>query len=128
MRKAQLEKYRRRLEKEYDDVVVLIKRSGQAIRAIGPDGPDDSAAQAADAYSKEFLSHQSDTNFSHLGLIENAIRRIEEADFGLCQSCDKKIDAKRLDAVPWAQFCRSCQELSEESKLSEPQRNFMIRS
>lgn len=124
MRKAQLEKYRRRLEKKHDDVSALVRRSGQAIRTTCTDGPDDSAAQAVDAYSKEFLFHQSDTNLSHLNLVEDAIRRIDGADFGRCQSCGKNIDAKRLDAVPWTQFCRSCQELSEELKSSAPRRDF----
>ena len=59
----------------------LISRGGQAIRTTREDEPEDSAAQAANSYSKEFLSHQSDTNLSQLNLIEDALRRIDTDEF-----------------------------------------------
>ena len=127
MRKVQLERYRRRLEQEQDDMRALISRSGQAIRTTREDEPEDSAAQAANSYSKEFLSHQSDTNLSQLNLIEGALRRIDSDEFGRCLSCNERIEPKRLNAVPWTQHCRACQELTEELSPSEPRRDFLIR-
>ena len=128
MRQAQLERYRRRLEQEQDDIRALISRSGQAIRTTREDEPEDSAAQAANSYSKEFLSHQSDTNLSQLNLIEGALRRIDTDEFGRCLSCNDRIEAKRLNAVPWTQYCRGCQELAEELSTTAPSRDFSIRS
>lgn len=127
MRKAQLQKYRRKLQEQHDDISALVRRSGQAIRTTREDGPDDSAAQAADSYSKEFLSHQSDTNFTQLNLVNAAIQRIDEMRFGHCQSCGKDIDRKRLDAVPWTPFCRACQESEEELASSSSHRNVLFR-
>ena len=128
MRKVQLERYRRRLEQEQDDMRALIARSGQAIRTTREDEPEDSAAQAANSYSKEFLSHQSDTNLSQLNLIEGALRRIDSDEFGRCLSCNARIEAKRLNAVPWTQHCRACQELAEELKTAEPRRAFSLKN
>ena len=128
MRQAQLERYRRRLEQEQDDIRALISRSGQAIRTTREDEPEDSAAQAANSYSKEFLSHQSDTNLSQLNLIEGALRRIDTDEFGRCLSCNDRIEAKRLNAVPWTQHCRGCQELAEELSTTAPSRDSSIRS
>lgn len=128
MRKTQLEKYRRRLEQAQEDVRALISRSGQAIRTTREDDPEDSAAQAANSYSKEFLSHQSDTSLSHLNLIEDALRRVDREDFGSCQSCNEKIEPKRLNAVPWTLHCRNCQELAEELSAAEPNRGISVRS
>ena len=108
-----MQKYRRTLQEHHDDISALVRKSGQAIRTTS-DGPDDSAAQAANSYSKEFLFHQSDTNLSQLSLVDAAIQRIDEMSFGRCQSCGKDIDRKRLDAVPWTPFCRACQESTEE--------------
>lgn len=45
-----------------------------------------------------------------LRLIEEALRRIEEGAYGLCQDCDGEISAKRLAAVPWARRCIVCQD------------------
>ena len=30
--------------------------------------------------------------------------------YGVCPECEEPISAKRLDAVPWARYCVSCQE------------------
>ncbi|MFN0171336.1 MAG: TraR/DksA family transcriptional regulator, partial [Bryobacteraceae bacterium] len=42
-----------------------------------------------------------------------ALDRIEEGTFGLCVRCDSAIDARRLEAVPWAARCLRCQEAVE---------------
>jgi DnaK suppressor protein len=50
-----------------------------------------------------------DREFNQLRDARAALRRIEESSFGICQGCDENIHAKRLAAVPWAQFCLRCQ-------------------
>ena len=40
-------------------------------------------------------------------------------EYGTCQNCEKAINPKRLDAVPWARYCLSCQELVEQGLLDE---------
>jgi len=42
--------------------------------------------------------------------VQDALRRIELGTYGTCQGCEEPISVKRLDAVPWAKFCVSCQE------------------
>jgi DnaK suppressor protein len=51
-----------------------------------------------------------DREFNQLRNARAALRRIEEASFGICQGCGENIHPKRLAAVPWAQFCIRCQE------------------
>lgn len=41
---------------------------------------------------------------------EDALRRIENGDFGTCVDCNDRIQAKRLTAIPWATRCLRCQE------------------
>ncbi len=33
----------------------------------------------------------------------------EPEDFGLCEQCEEDIDARRLEAVPYAELCTECQ-------------------
>jgi DnaK suppressor protein len=50
-------------------------------------------------------------------LILAALLRIETNGFGLCLTCGRQIGAKRLDAMPWAERCLSCEtalELQDE--------------
>ena len=51
-----------------------------------------------------------DREFNQLRNAQEALRRIEEASFGICQGCGENIHPKRLTAVPWAPFCIRCQE------------------
>jgi len=54
-----------------------------------------------------------------LRMVELAISRIDEGDFGQCATCGEDIEGKRLQAVPWASHCLGCQEKREaEQELS----------
>jgi DnaK suppressor protein len=43
--------------------------------------------------------------------IEATLDRIDAATFGQCLKCGQEIKIKRLDAIPWARYCITCQEL-----------------
>jgi DnaK suppressor protein len=47
-------------------------------------------------------------------LIDEALRRLDKNDFGLCQLCGQEISRKRLDALPWTPTCINCQEKAEK--------------
>ena len=42
--------------------------------------------------------------------IGDALRRIDDGEFGVCLECEDPISPKRLAAVPWAKYCLHCQE------------------
>ena len=46
---------------------------------------------------------------------DQALYRIEKGTYGLCIQCQRKIDKKRLDAIPYAELCIKCQ-ASQEKK------------
>jgi DnaK suppressor protein len=50
-----------------------------------------------------------------LAKIDQAIARIENGTYGLCQECDGEILAARLKALPFAPLCRTCQEDAEST-------------
>ncbi|MQY60854.1 hypothetical protein GH153_03335 [bacterium] len=45
---------------------------------------------------------------------DDALKRIDKKELGICQRCGKDINKKRLDAVPWTSYCIDCQEIEEE--------------
>ena len=45
-----------------------------------------------------------------------ALRRLDGGSYGLCLACGEAIDANRLEAIPAAGLCRSCQVLDERSR------------
>jgi DnaK suppressor protein len=52
--------------------------------------------------------------------IENALDRIEQGIFGICEKCGEVIDLRRLDARPVTTMCIDCKtQQEEEEKLKE---------
>jgi DnaK suppressor protein len=54
-----------------------------------------------------------------LSKIDEAIARIEDGSFGICEACDEEIGLKRLEARPVTTLCIDCktaQETQEKSK------------
>jgi len=45
--------------------------------------------------------------------IDEALRRLYRDEYGLCEYCEKKIDRRRLIAIPHARLCLDCKELEE---------------
>ena len=58
-------------------------------------------------------------NSIKLDRIENALKRIEDGSYGLCQDCGESIPEKRLLSNPYFQTCVSC---AEEREAEEKQR------
>jgi RNA polymerase-binding protein DksA len=45
--------------------------------------------------------------------IDEALERILDGSFGLCETCDKRISEERLGAIPYARLCLSCKKREE---------------
>jgi DnaK suppressor protein len=76
----------------------------------------DVADQAVASYQKELLFTQGTNGHAQLRLIREALRRLEEGEFGECTQCGETIGAKRLEALPWTPYCISCQEKIEKGQ------------
>ena len=72
------------------------------------------ADMATDNFDREFNLGLASSEQQILNQIDEAIRRIDEGTYGVCEICSKPIVQKRLLAVPYARFCIKCQ--SEEEK------------
>ena len=45
--------------------------------------------------------------------IDDALERIHDGKFGLCESCEKPILKARLEAIPYASLCLACKQEEE---------------
>jgi DnaK suppressor protein len=117
MAKRTVESYRDLLldkERELRNGIVRTQRDG---RDADDFGAQDMADQADSCYTKEFLFQQSSSSRDLLLLVQAALRRDEQGEFGLCVECGEPVQKKRLEAVPWACHCVACQELQEKGLL-----------
>ena len=52
----------------------------------------------------------------YLKKVNEALRRIQDGIFGLCEMCEEPIEVRRLEARPTATLCVSCKEEEERSE------------
>ena len=74
---------------------------------------------AVSNYSKNVQLSLSENESRQLDLVNEAIERLDDDEYGICQNCEEEINQKRLAAVPWARYCLDCQELREQGLLDE---------
>jgi RNA polymerase-binding protein DksA len=60
---------------------------------------------ATATFDREMASTLEDNSTHVLVEIDAALKRIDEGTFGVCTRCGQPIDAKRLEALPWATLC-----------------------
>ncbi|KXK02944.1 MAG: TraR/DksA family transcriptional regulator [Acidobacteria bacterium OLB17] len=70
-------------------------------------------------YSKNVLLAVSENDSRQIALIDEALERLDNDEYGQCQNCQKAINAKRLAAIPWARYCLDCQSLLEQGLLDD---------
>ena len=68
----------------------------------------DFAEQATEAEDDETAERLSEAARAEIAQIRSALARLEEGSYGQCVTCGDDIDAKRLDAVPYATQCIEC--------------------
>jgi DnaK suppressor protein len=104
------------LQKKQEILEIYNKNKTYGKEADG-EGAQDIADKAANSYTKEFLFSLSNTERNTLQLVDEALVRLGAKNFGVCATCDGEMEKKRLEAVPWAKLCLTCQEKQEQGLL-----------
>ena len=119
MDKRKIRSYRDRLLTRREGLVGLVHEAEMHSRERDAEATQDPADMAANAYNKELLFSMSENDRQLLNLIDEALVRIEKAEFGDCVNCGDPMHEKRLEAIPWARYCIKCQDMLERGLLSE---------
>jgi DnaK suppressor protein len=61
----------------------------------------------------EIANQLSSRDISKISLVNNALRKIEDSSYGLCEDCEEEILEKRLLANPCFKTCVLCAEARE---------------
>ena len=68
---------------------------------------------ALDSAQDEISSQLAEVESRELASIENALQRMREGQYGVCESCSCSIPMARLNALPYATLCINCQREQE---------------
>ena len=64
----------------------------------------------------------SDRERVKLKQIDDALERLDDGSYGVCESCGLEIAEERLGAMPFSRLCRDCQQ--DEEREAKSQRRF----
>jgi len=70
----------------------------------------DYAEVSSDSFKEGIIATQ---QINELKEIEEALKRIDKGNYGICEMCDESIAIGRLRAKPFAKFCTPCREIYE---------------
>src|ERR1700683_2815 len=114
MDKKKLEAFKKRLETRQQELRRTVNHTQATGRSADADTTQNTADRAASSYTKEFLFSQSNNERQLLQMVDRALARIREGNFGEGIHCGKELHSKRLEAVPWTRHCIECQEKKEQ--------------
>src|SRR5258708_18736664 len=117
MDKKRLDYYKKKLLARRDELLKTIAGTAEEGRLADEDHTVDLADKAANSYTKEFVFGMTNTDRTILNMIEAALKRIQKEEYGVCANCQDEMQQKRLEDVPWAKHCITCQEKAEKGQL-----------
>ena len=74
-----------------------------------------------DNYEQEFALGLMDSERKLLREIDDALERIEQGTYGICEGTGKQIPKARLEAQPWARYCIEYARMLEQGLVAEQQ-------
>jgi DnaK suppressor protein len=113
MDSCQIQRFRRFLEAHREEVLRSLNRLGDETRTVDFDYPQDAADMCITTLSKESLFLRTSRHRRQLQMIEAALVRMQAGTYSVCVSCGDDINPRRLEALPWTQYCLRCQERCE---------------
>ena len=72
------------------------------------------ADMASDTYERELSMNIVTSEQELLYQIDDALKRLDDGSYGICQQCNQPITMSRLKAVSYASLCISCQRVKEQ--------------
>jgi len=121
------------IEKADEMKQVLLKLKEDAFEEIGKsvksgaDKPTDEPSgdiydQASNERDRELLLLLGDREREKIRNIDEALARLEEGEYGICEDCEEEIPLGRLKAMPFARLCVKCK--AEPEKLQAQTKRF----
>jgi DnaK suppressor protein len=108
--KPKLAAYRKMLENKAEEVrrSMSAQKAAQVVARL--DVPSDEGDLSQQHHEEWIFLNRNTIDMKLLREISGALRRIDQDNYGICMECEEPISAKRLEAVPWARYCVTCQE------------------
>ena len=118
MDKEQLEQFRSQLLQKRDEIFAEAGKTLSEMTDQTTNIPDPNDRATIES-GRSFELRIRDRERKLLAKIEEAIGRLDEGEYGVCEGCGEDIGIKRLEARPVTTFCIDCKTLQETKEKSQ---------
>jgi DnaK suppressor protein len=98
-----------------DEINSALKAEREANKDEGMDTYD----LASEERDREINFILSDRERAKIKSIEDALGRLHDGSYGICDSCEIEIAEERLEALPFTRLCRDCQQDQEREAKAQ---------
>lgn len=116
MRKDQIKKFKKIFEHQRQSILFNDKVVREDFSVCDDDRYDELDQATTDIEQSMRMRLRNRENL-YLKKVDEALRRIESGEFGLCEECGLDIEIKRLEARPTATLCVACKEEEERKEV-----------
>jgi DnaK suppressor protein len=123
MREERIATIRRRLIDIREQFLREFRKQNAEAAALGDAGAPDPGDMSLNDYLGDFLHLLSDAKREEIVRIDEALRRLDEGTYGICQQCGEPIPIERLEIQPYTPYCVECKEdlEAEARRLGGPE-------
>jgi len=118
MDKEILEQFREQLLAKKEEILAEVGKTLNEMTDQTTNIPDPNDRATVES-GRSFELRIRDRERKLLSKIEEALVRIEEGDFGICEGCGEDIGLKRLEARPVTTLCIDCKTIQETREKSK---------
>jgi DnaK suppressor protein len=114
-RKENLAGMRQLLTKRRDALRKALAGDLSMLKELREQNSDDVLDAALATAQDELSSQLAEVESRELAQIENALERMRDGQYGLCEGCNEPIPLARLQALPYATECIRCRREAEKT-------------
>lgn len=117
-RALQISHFKSMLDSLREEALKSLRQSEAEKRGLDCDRPTELGDVCTESAGREVLFERISHHRRLLQRIEAALRRLDYGTFGECACCGDEITHKRLEIMPWTEYCVRCQEDFERATVS----------
>ena len=110
-----IERFRKRLLQAREEIIGQMRQRDTSAQEIGKNGIQDIGDESVTISNRHLLMSLSENERTKLIEVDEALDRIEEGSYGICEECEEPIALKRLEVIPNARYCVQCMENLEKA-------------
>jgi len=116
MSTKKLTEFKLLLLKERERILTNSRKTLENDLALNPDDLPDEADLASAEINQALIMKLRDRERILLSNIDEALERIEEGSYGICEVTEEPIEEKRLKAIPWTRVSLQGAEILEKKR------------